>query len=167
MSDRANDAMGHEAVVRRIAAEIWNAGDPAIVDEVMAAEAAYHGPHMPDGRGGREDWRNAIAMYRGAFPDAHAVFDALVLTKDVVVGRWTATGTHTGQLPGVVITGRATPRRALPPVPARAAGPRLCATERRHLRRPRLARGQVSRNPPAVSRAVGGAPALDSRCGAA
>jgi len=95
-------------LVSRIADEIWNKGDLSVVDEIMAPGAPYHGPHMPEGRGDREDWRRAIAMYREAFPDAHVVFEELSVTegRDLVAGRWRATGTHTGPLPGLAPTGR-------------------------------------------------------------
>lgn len=95
-----------EATVRRIADEIWNRGDLAVVEQVMAPEAKYHGPHMPGGLGDREGWRRAIAMYLGAFPDSHVVFEELISAGNIVVGRWSATGTHTGELPGVAITGK-------------------------------------------------------------
>jgi steroid delta-isomerase-like uncharacterized protein len=101
--------MSHEsdrALVTRVAEDIWNKGNLAAVHEVMAPQARYHGPHMPDGIGQREDWRKAIAMYRGAFPDAHVVFDELITAGDTIVGRWSATGTHEGELPGVEPTGK-------------------------------------------------------------
>ena len=96
----------HKALVIRIAEDVWNQGNLAAVDELMAAGARYHGPHMPNGSGGRDDWRNAIAMYRNAFPDAHVTYDELIVTADGIVGRWRATGTHKGELPGVLSTGR-------------------------------------------------------------
>jgi steroid delta-isomerase-like uncharacterized protein len=97
---------GNKALVRRIAADIWNQGNLEVVDEVMSADARYHGPHMPNGMGDRESWRQAIAMYRNAFADSHVKFEELIGSRDTVVGRWTATGIHTGQLPGVATTGR-------------------------------------------------------------
>jgi steroid delta-isomerase-like uncharacterized protein len=95
-----------KALVSRIAADIWNRGDLEVVDEVMAADAPYHGPHMPNGLGDRESWRQAIAGYRGAFPDSHVTFDEFIVSGDTVVGRWRATGTHTGPLPGLPPTGK-------------------------------------------------------------
>ncbi len=101
MSEDAN-----KALVSRIATDIWNRGDLDVTSEVMVANARYHGPHMPNGIGNRENWRQAIAMYRSAFPDSHVTFDELIVTGDTVVGRWSATATHTGQLPGVAPTGK-------------------------------------------------------------
>jgi predicted ester cyclase len=96
----------NKMLVARIASEIWNRGKLAVVDEVMAIDARYHGPHMPNGLGDHESWRQAISMYRGAFPDSHVTFDELIAIGDTVVGRWKATATHTGQLPGVAPTGK-------------------------------------------------------------
>lgn len=95
-----------KALIRRVADDIWNRGDLAVVDQVMAEDAAYHGPHLPGGTGTREDWRRAIAMYRGAFPDSHVAFEELIPCGDRVVGRWSATGTNTGPLPGMEPTGK-------------------------------------------------------------
>jgi steroid delta-isomerase-like uncharacterized protein len=101
MSEDAN-----KALVSRIATDMWNRGDLDVASEVMVANARYHGPHMPNGMGDRENWRQAIAMYRSAFPDSHVTFDELIGTGDTVIGRWSATATHTGQLPGVAPTGK-------------------------------------------------------------
>jgi predicted ester cyclase len=94
------------ALISRIADDIWNRGDLAVVDEVMSANGKYHGPHMPNGIGDRETWRRAIGMYRSAFPDSRVTYDELIVSGDTVVGRWSATATHTGQLPGVGPTGK-------------------------------------------------------------
>lgn len=94
------------ALVSRIASDIWNRGDLDVVDDVMAPDARYHGPHMPDGEGDRESWRRAIAMYRSAFPDSHVVFEEMICSGDTVIGRWSATGTHLGELPGMAPTGQ-------------------------------------------------------------
>lgn len=101
MSEEAN-----KAVVSCIATDIWNRGDLDATTQVMTANARYHGPHMPNGVGDRENWKQAIAMYRSAFPDARVTFEELIGTGDTVVGRWRATGTHTGQLPGMPPTGK-------------------------------------------------------------
>lgn len=96
----------HGALVARIADEIWNRGDLSVVEEVMSANAEYHGPHMPNGAGDRDTWRRLIGMYRGGFPDSHVTFDELIVSGETVVGRWSATATHTGHLPHVSPTGK-------------------------------------------------------------
>ena len=96
----------NKALVSRIADDIWNRGNLAAVAEVMAPNATYYGPHMPNGKGDREAWGRAIGMYLGAFPDSHVTFEDLIASDDTIVGRWSATATHTGQLPGVAPTGK-------------------------------------------------------------
>ena len=93
-------------VVARIATDIWNQGDLAVCDEIMHPDARYHGPHMPGGEGDRETWKRAIQMYRAGFPDSRVTFNAMYTVGETVVGRWMATGTHEGALPGVEATGR-------------------------------------------------------------
>ena len=39
------------SIVTRIADEMWNQGWIDIGDEIMEADAKYHGPHMPNGVG--------------------------------------------------------------------------------------------------------------------
>jgi len=96
----------NKALVSRIATEIWNRGDLAVAEDVMAPNARYHGPHLPHGAGDRETWKHTVDMYRSAFPDSHVTFEELIASGDTVVGRWTATGTHTGRLPGVEPAGK-------------------------------------------------------------
>lgn len=94
------------AMIRRIADDMWNCGDVDAADELMEAGANYHGPHMPNGTGTREDWKRAVAMYRSAFPDSTVTYEDLIEAGDTVVGRWTATATHKGELPGLAPTGK-------------------------------------------------------------
>jgi len=47
-------------------------------------------------------------MYRAAFPDLVMTVDAQYEDGDVVISRWTATGTQTGDLPSLPATGRRT-----------------------------------------------------------
>lgn len=58
----AMDGEANKALISRIADDIWNRGDLAAVDDVMAADARYHGPHMPSGVEDCESWRRAISM---------------------------------------------------------------------------------------------------------
>jgi len=95
-----------KAQVLRIAGEVWNQGHLDTIDDLMVPDGRYHGPHMPRGTGGREDWRRAVAMYRGAFPDSHVTYEELLASGSTIIGRWSATGTHTGELPGLAPTGK-------------------------------------------------------------
>lgn len=96
----------NEMLVLRIAEDIWNGGNLDVCDDVMVEDAPYHGPHMPNGHGTRDDWKRAIRMYRGVFPDSHVTFEEITTCGDRVIGRWAATGTQTGPMPGLEPTGR-------------------------------------------------------------
>jgi predicted ester cyclase len=50
--------------------------------------------------------RTAGAMMRAAFPDWHSELHALVAEGDIVVERFTAGGTHEGEVMGVAPTGK-------------------------------------------------------------
>ena len=93
-------------LVSRIADDLWNRGDIEAADEIMLEKANYYGPHMPNGKGTREDWKRAIAMYRSAFPDSQVIYEDFIVTEDTVVGRWSASGTQTGNMPGLAPTGK-------------------------------------------------------------
>ena len=55
---------------------------------------------------GREAVRTYIAAYLGGFPDLHISIDQLLAVGDKVVGVFTFTGTHKGDLFGVTPSGR-------------------------------------------------------------
>ncbi len=42
---------------------------------------------------------------RSAF-QTHVIYEDLIFTEDTVVGRWTASATHSGNLPGLAPTGK-------------------------------------------------------------
>ena len=98
------------AVVRRLH-DIWNSGDLAAVDEVYAEDFVGHFPpssHLPDRRG-RDGAREGIRRAKTAFPDWHEAVEAMVTEGNLVVTRYTSTGTHLGEfrgLPGLAPTGR-------------------------------------------------------------
>ena len=63
----------------------------------------FGGPRMVLRAGGK---RQAAAMFRQALPDWHSDVEELVAEGDLVVERFTASGTHTGELMGVPPTGK-------------------------------------------------------------
>jgi steroid delta-isomerase-like uncharacterized protein len=98
------------ALVRRLH-DVWNTGDLAAVDEVYAGDFVGHFPpssHLPDRRG-RAGAREGIRRATTAFPDWHEAVEQVVAEGNLVVTRYTSTGTHLGEfrgLPDVPPTGR-------------------------------------------------------------
>jgi steroid delta-isomerase-like uncharacterized protein len=55
---------------------------------------------------GRDGYRQAMQIYLAAFPDLHFSIDQLLSSGDYAVTRYTATGTHQGDLMGIAPTNR-------------------------------------------------------------
>ena len=94
----------NKAQVRRIVNEIYNGGDLDIVDEVAAGGLVIH---TASGEiRGREGAKQYVAALRTGFPDLHITVEDQIAEGDMVVTRWTASGTHTGVFQGIPPTGR-------------------------------------------------------------
>ena len=92
-------------LARRAIDEVWNQGSLAVIDELTAPNATFHDPSVPGGKfTGPEGMRQFVQIYRGAFPDVRITIDDQVVEGDKVVSRWTATGTHKGDLMGLAPT---------------------------------------------------------------
>ena len=94
----------NKALVRREFDEIWNGGQLEVMDEVYAADLAYHSPGSPDIHG-PEGLKPVAEMLRNAFPDIRFTLEDMVAEGDMVAVRWTLTGTNQGELMGVPPTG--------------------------------------------------------------
>jgi steroid delta-isomerase-like uncharacterized protein len=94
----------NKAIARRFY-ELWESGELDALGEVVAEDSVDHDPYNPHGQEGLEGAKKTIAMYRAAFPDTRFAIDDQVADGDKVVTRWTATGTHEGELMGVPPSG--------------------------------------------------------------
>ena len=87
--------------------DYWQDGDESVAERILAADLVDHNrvPDQPAGRAG-DIW--AARAIRKAFPDAKFTLDVCFESDDLVTGRWTMTGTHTGPLDlvGLPATGR-------------------------------------------------------------
>jgi len=87
----------NKAIVGRWFKEFWgNPWNPKIVDELGAPDILLqYSLHAP--RRGREDVKEFMVGFRGAFPDlSFSGVGDLIAEGDYVVGRWVGGGTHTG-----------------------------------------------------------------------
>ena len=94
----------NKALARRWA-DIFNQDNLDLVDEIYAPDFVGHDPAMPEDTRGVEGAREFYSMYRSAFPDTEITVEDQVAEGDKVVTRWTARGTHQGELMGVQPSG--------------------------------------------------------------
>ena len=95
----------HKRLVRRWFEELWNQGNAAVADEIIAPNYTVQDPGTPGRTGGIAGEQQAVAMYRTVFPDLHFTIEDLVAEGDRCVARWTARGTQLAPLPGIPPTG--------------------------------------------------------------
>ena len=93
----------NKAMIRRVG-EVFNQGDLAVVDEVMAADYVHHGPFGEFK--GPEGFKQMVTMFRTAFPDLNMTIEDMVAEGDKVASRLTLRGTHKGEYMGIAATGK-------------------------------------------------------------
>jgi steroid delta-isomerase-like uncharacterized protein len=94
-----------ETLSRRIFEEVWNRRNPAVIDELMAPNYVHHDVLSPDATG-LDGYKQFANQYLSAFPDLRMTIHDEIVAGDTIVTRWTATGTHDGDLPGLPRTGK-------------------------------------------------------------
>ncbi|MCK6623763.1 MAG: ester cyclase [Anaerolineae bacterium] len=98
----------NKAIARRFFEEIWNKGNLAVADELLALNVVLHIPGQPDGDiVGLAAYKVRVITYlRTAFPDLQSTIEEMVAEGDKVVVRWTWRATHRGEFWGVAPTGQ-------------------------------------------------------------
>ena len=94
-----------KAVVRRyneLVEQYWRTGDADAFDEVVASDFVHHAPGLPPDLKGM---KQALPMFRAAFPDMRLTVEDMIAEGDKVVDRVTVRGTHEGELMGVPPSG--------------------------------------------------------------
>jgi steroid delta-isomerase-like uncharacterized protein len=86
--------------------ELFTKGDLDAVERYLDPGLINHDPPFPGAADGPEGIRQAAVMFRQALPDWHSEVEQLIAEGDIVVERFTASGTHRGDLMGVPPTGK-------------------------------------------------------------
>ena len=95
-----------KAVVRRyneLVEQYWRTGDADAFDEVVASDFVHHAPGLPPDL---EGMKQALPMFRAAFPDMRLTVEEMIAEGDKVVDRVTVRGTHEGELMGIPASGK-------------------------------------------------------------
>jgi steroid delta-isomerase-like uncharacterized protein len=95
----------NKALVRRELEKIFSKVNLDAADEVYAPDYVGHDPTEPEAIRGLEGVRQYAAAFRSAFPDLQATVEDQVAEGDTVATRFTARGTHQGELEGIGPTG--------------------------------------------------------------
>lgn len=98
--------MSTSAAARRFFEEIWSEGKLDLVDELFAREYVGHPSGTEEAVRGRAGVKEYIGRLRKGVPDLIVTVDDQVAEGDKVATRWTARGTHDGELMGLDPTGQ-------------------------------------------------------------
>ena len=93
-----------KTIARRELEEIYAKGNFDVADEIIAADYVGYDPALPEPVRGPDGLKQAATGYRTAFPDMKVTIEQQVAEGDTVVTRWTARGTHEGDLFGIAPT---------------------------------------------------------------
>jgi steroid delta-isomerase-like uncharacterized protein len=91
----------NKAVVRRFIAEVWNAGNLDVAEQLV-----HPGYEVPGVGPGPEAVKRNVRTFRAAFPDLTSTVDDLIAEGDRVAVRLTLRGTHLGTFRGIAATGK-------------------------------------------------------------
>jgi steroid delta-isomerase-like uncharacterized protein len=87
--------------------DAWSSGDLGAFDEILAPDYQDHDTQNPNAGSRGPDASKATAeMYLAAFSDSKFEIEEQFADGDYVITRWTATGTHDGELMGMPATGK-------------------------------------------------------------
>jgi steroid delta-isomerase-like uncharacterized protein len=95
----------NKAVFRRFHTEVIGRGNLDVIDEVVHPDAVSHDP-LPGQAPGAAGLKDAMAMFRRAFPDLTATAEDTIAEGDRVVTRFSVTATHEGAFMGLAATGQ-------------------------------------------------------------
>jgi steroid delta-isomerase-like uncharacterized protein len=96
----------NKEIARREIKELLEGGDPTALDELISEDYVSYDPALPEPVRGRDGLRALAEGYRAAFGGLKVRVEDQVAEGDKVVTRWTATGSHDGELFGVAPTGK-------------------------------------------------------------
>jgi predicted ester cyclase len=81
---------------------VWNADAPReLVDEIFLTEFVDHNPQPGQEMDGVAGIHQVLDVYHGGFPGLRVTTDEVIVSGDRAAVRWTAVGTHEGDLLGI------------------------------------------------------------------
>ena len=87
--------------------EVWNADAPReLVDQIFLTDFVDHNPQPGQEKDGAAGIHQVLNVFHGGFPGLRVTTDEVIVSGDRAVVRWTAVGTHDGELLGIAATNR-------------------------------------------------------------
>jgi steroid delta-isomerase-like uncharacterized protein len=83
---------------------VWHNADVEAAVGLLAKDVAFHLFGTTDS--GIDAWKQSTQVYFTALPDFRASVDFTVIEEEMLVVKWTGSGTHDGELRGAAPTGR-------------------------------------------------------------
>ena len=99
-------AESNMALSRRVLDEAFNAGNIDVIDELVTTDFVNHDAALPAPMVGPDAAKATIGGYRTAFPDLRITIEQQIADDQGVATRWSAKGTHQGDLMGMSPTGK-------------------------------------------------------------
>jgi steroid delta-isomerase-like uncharacterized protein len=96
----------NSVLVERAIAEVWNKGNYAILNELVASDVVIHSSTPGEEIHGPEGIKQFYSELRAAFPDIHFTVEDQITQRDRVVTHWSARATHKGEFQGIAPTGK-------------------------------------------------------------
>ena len=107
MTDQAT-LEANRRIGRRVLLELWSAGRLEVADELYSpdyVDRVSRGPEAAEVRG-PGGIKQAVTMFRTAFPDLQYTIEEEMAERDLVITRFSARGTHHGPFLAAAPTGR-------------------------------------------------------------
>ena len=101
-------AQDYKTIARCVREEIWTKKNFLLAEDIISPDCEYqvHDPMTPSVAKGPAGMRQLVGVYLNAVPDARCVVEEIISEGSTVMVRWSATGTHSGQLLQIAPTGR-------------------------------------------------------------
>jgi steroid delta-isomerase-like uncharacterized protein len=96
----------NKAIVRRYIEQVWNEGRLDLLEEFFVEDVVTNGIPPVPGLEGLGLVKNGVTRNRTAFPDLQIDVQDFIAEGDKVVQRYTASGTHQGELQGFPPSGK-------------------------------------------------------------
>lgn len=93
--------------IHRYSTEVWGQGNLDAIDDIFAPNYVRHGPALEGGTtDGPKGLKDLVTLFRTSMSDLSVPVENIAGDGDIVLTRWSATGTNDGELLGLPPTGK-------------------------------------------------------------